>query len=192
MNSVTFKVRPVAFWTAGFLSIAVLYHAVYGPTAALAQASATPKGDFAAPKSHQEQGAWRLDCGETGGFLQTTCRMTQTVLIKETGSPLLTAMVERRPGDRALSLLLKVPHGVLLASGMRLRFDAIEPVVLNYRLSDETGVFASTVLSEQMLNALKTGDTLKVTVVTSSGQAVGIPVTLKGFATAFEKITEVP
>lgn len=182
------KAGSAARWIKGMLLMAVLCHAVYGATTVSAQTGATPKSDFAAPQARQEQGPWRLDCGETGGFSKATCRIMQTILIKETGAPLLTAIIERRPGDEALSLLLKVPHGVLLTPGMRLQFHGIEPVVLNYRLSDGSGVFASTVLSGQMLGAMKNSDTLKITVVTSSRQSVGIPVTLKGFAAAFDKI----
>lgn len=169
--------------------ISVLCYIGAGSWPVPAQVATTPKGDFAAPPGGQSQGAWRHDCDETGGFAQTSCRMMQTVIIKETGAPLLTAMIEKRQGDRALSLLLKVPHGVLLTPGMRLQFHGIDPVVLKYRLSDQTGIFATTVLSDRMLEALKNGDVLKVTVVTATRQSVGIPLALDGFAAAFEEFS---
>lgn len=171
------------------LSVALLSHAGGALTGApaIAQSTTTPKGDLGAPQAKQKQDPWKLDCGEAGGFSQTTCRMMQTVIIKETGSPLLTAVIEARPDASGLSLLLKVPHGVLLAPGMQLQLAGMDPVALKFRLSDETGVFAATMLSDKMLGAMKTGDTLKINVITSSGQKVGIPVTLEGFATAFDK-----
>ncbi len=152
----------------------------------------TPKEDLGAPEAEQAQDPWLLDCGESEGFSLGKCRIMQTVVIKETGQPLLTAAMEARPGEEGYSLILKVPHGILLSPGMALEVKGVERIVVRYRLSDATGVFAATVVSDELLSAMKKGDTLKVLVVTANGQKVGIPVTLRGFTDAFEKLNATP
>jgi invasion protein IalB len=148
----------------------------------------TPKGDLGAPEAEPSQQPWLLDCGEQEGFSLGKCRLLQTIVIKETGQPLLTAAMEQRPGNAGYSLVLKVPHGILLTPGMALEVDGIDRMVLKYRLSDATGVFAATIVTDKLLGAMKKGDALKVSVVTANGQKVGIPVTLRGFTDAFNKL----
>ncbi len=148
----------------------------------------TPKGDLGAPEAEQAQDPWLLDCGETDGFSLGKCRLLQTIVIKNTGQPLLTAALEARPGEKDYSLVLKVPHGILLTPGMALEVKGVERIVLRFRLSDATGVFAATVVSDELLLAMKNGSTLKVSLVTAGGQKIGIPVTLRGFTDAFEKL----
>ena len=161
--------------------------------AASAQAqTVTPKGDLGAPETEQAQDPWLVDCGEAESLSLGKCRLLQTVVIKETGQPLLTAAVETRPDGRDYSLVLKVPHGILLPPGMALELEGVERMVLRYRLSDATGVFAATVVSSELLEAMKKGDMLKIWVVTAEGQKVGIPVTLRGFAEAFKKLGSTP
>lgn len=149
----------------------------------------TPKGDLGAPEAEQAQDPWLLDCGEADGFSLGKCRLLQTIVIKETGQPLLTAALEVRPGEKDYSLVLKVPHGILLSPGMALEVKGVERMVLRFRLSDATGVFAATVVSTELLDAMKKGNTLKVSLVTANGQKIGIPVTLRGFTDAFEKLS---
>ena len=149
----------------------------------------TPKGDLGAPEAEQGQDPWLLDCGESDGFSLGKCRLLQTIVIKETGQPLLTAALEARPGEKDYSLVFKVPHGILLSPGIALEVKGVERLVLRFRLSDATGVFAATVVSPELLNAMKKGNTLKVSLVTARGQKIGIPVTLRGFTDAFGKLT---
>ena len=167
----------------GNLIVALVVAACAGH--ALAQ-QPTDKGNFGAPQAEQTQEPWLIDCGEAGGFSQGSCRMLQTVVIRETKQPLLTAAIERRPDGSGLSMVLKVPHGLLIPPGMLLELEGQKPEVLRYRLSDATGLFAATPLTPEYLEALQKGETLKVSVATAEGQKVGIPVTLRGFKTAFE------
>lgn len=148
----------------------------------------TAKQDLGQPAEAETQQPWLLDCDEAEGFSQGRCRILQTVLIKDSGQPLLTAAVERRPGVGGYSLVLKVPHGIFLPPGLAIDLEGTERQVLKYRLSDATGIFAATRVDDAFLEALKKGETLKVSVVTSQGQKVGVPVTLRGFSAAFEEL----
>lgn len=148
----------------------------------------TAKGNLGDPETEATQQSWLLDCGETEGISQGRCRILQTVVLRESRRPLLTAAIERRPGGAGRSLVLKVPHGILLPPGMALEVAGMERQVLRFRLSDATGVFAATVVSDKMLDALKKGYRLKVSVVTASGQKLGVPVSLRGFTAAFKEM----
>ena len=148
----------------------------------------TEKQNLGEPAEADTQQPWLLDCEEAEGFSQGRCRILQTVLIKESKQPLLTAAIERRPGVGGYSLVLKVPHGIFLPPGLAVDMEGVERQVLKFRLSDATGIFAATRVDDAFLEALKKGAVLKVSVVTSQGQKVGIPVTLRGFTAAFEEL----
>lgn len=152
----------------------------------------TEKGNFGAPQSAENQEPWLIDCGEAGGFSQAKCRLLQTVIIRETKQPLLTAAIERRPDGEGMSMVLKVPHGVFIPPGMALELEGQKPQVLRYRLSDATGLFAAMILSPEYLEALKTAGALKVSIVTANGEKVGVPVSLQGFTEAFDKFKTGP
>lgn len=170
---------------------AVLLAAVFWLLASSAGAQ-TPKGDLGEPEPEENRNSWQLDCSETEGFSTGACRIMQTIVIKVTKQPLLTAAVERRPAGQGYALVFKAPHGLLLTPGLALETDGIERMVLHYRLSDATGVFATTAISAELLDALKKNETLKVSVVTAAGQQVGIPVTLQGFEEALGQLEATP
>lgn len=175
----------------------VLSAIVAGPTTAgsgkeplrLAQATTTPKSDPLTQAPAEQQEPWSVTCRKDDNGALTGCQLSQHVLIKKTGQRLLSVIVEPRPTKSGLSLLLVMSHGVLLPPGIAVDAPGIEQIKLQYRLSDKDGVYAATELTDKLLELMKSGNELKITVVAASRQRVAIPVSLNGFTAAFTKFS---
>ena len=188
--------RPLFLALAG-AAVIVGFAAAAGPTTAgsgteplrFAQATTTPKSDPLIQAPTEQRKPWEVSCRKNADGALTGCQLSQHVVIKKTGQRLLSVIVEPRPTETGLSLLLVMSHGVFLPAGIALEAPGVEPVKLEYRLSDADGVYAVATLTDILLQALKTGDALKVTVMSASRQRVAIPVSLKGFTAAFDKLS---
>ena len=154
-----------------------------------AQATTTPKSDPLTQAPAEQKEPWSVTCRKDDSGALNACQLSQHVLIKKTGQRLLSVIVEPRPTKSGLSLLLVMSHGVLLPAGIEIDAPGVEQVKLNYRLSDKDGVYAATDLTDQLLQFMKSGRELKVTVVAASRQRVAIPVSLNGFSAAFTKFS---
>ena len=152
-----------------------------------AQATTTQKSDPLTQAPAEQSEPWAVTCRKNDNGAATGCQLSQHVLIKKTGQRLLSVIVEPRPTKSGLSLLFIMSHGVLLPPGIAVDAPGIEQIQLRYRLSDKDGVYAATELTDKLLNIMKSGNELKVTVVAASRQRVAIPVSLNGFTAAFTK-----
>ena len=154
-----------------------------------AQATTTQKSDPLTQAPAEQQEPWSVNCLKDDNGALTACQLSQHVLIKKTGQRLLSVIVEPRPTKSGLSLLLVMSHGVLLPAGIEIEASGIEQIKLKYRLSDKDGVYAATEMTDKLLQSMKAGNELKVTVLAASRQRVTIPVSLNGFSAAFTKFS---
>jgi len=137
----------------------------------------------------EQKQPWTISCQENASGTVSNCQLAQHVVIRDTGKRLLSVMVEQRPTQTGLSLLILMSHGVFLPAGIALQAPGMEQIELEYRLSDAEGVYAATTLTDDLLKALQSAETLKISVVSAGRQRIGIPVSLKGFGAAFGKLT---
>ena len=97
---------------------------------------------------------------------------------------LLTVMVQ--PGaDNLRALLLALPHGLFLPTGVQMQIDKGEAQKLVIQTADQNGSYAGTSLDAPLLDRLKAGSSLEVTFQSAQQQAVTVPVTLAGFSSAY-------
>ena len=84
-------------------------------------------------------------------------------------------------------LVIEVPIGARLDSGLAIKIDEEKPVTLPYRVCFPSSCFAEMAIAEDFVNKLKAGNMLAVLVRPfPAGDIVGLPFSLQGFTSAFD------
>ncbi len=78
-----------------------------------------------------------------------------------------------------------VPFGVNILDGVTISVDGTELATLPFQTATTTGLFTSVELSDDVLNAFKSGQSAMASVKNSFGQRLDIEFVLAGFSTAF-------
>lgn len=129
---------------------------------------------------------WTVNCSSAAGQADLVCTLTQTLVVKESGQRVLTAVVMRRDGKYLLNLGL--PHGLNLTKGVDLWIDdaarANHPIVT----ADQKGSYATVTLDERLLAALKKGRLLNVGVSAFNGNEIILQLTLDGFTAGLARL----
>ncbi|MEM7299831.1 MAG: invasion associated locus B family protein [Pseudomonadota bacterium] len=149
-----------------------------------------PKIDWSLPES-----PWKLSCPRVNEQTGTPiCVLSQTLKVAKSGQHLLTALVRVPPekdGKKQPAIMLfTLPHGLFFRAGVKLQIDSSKPFAIPYQSSDVRGAYAGLHLTNTILNALKMGSIMKVTVEASSRKPLTMNVSLKGFTAHFAKLVE--
>jgi len=146
----------------------------------LAQEAAKPAQAATPPKG------WTLNCSASPGQADLACTLTQTLVVKDSGQRVLTAVVMHREGKYLLNLGL--PHGLNLTKGVDLWIDdgarANHPIVT----ADQKGSYATVTLDPAQLAAFKKGHLLNVGVVAFNGNEIILQLTLDGFSAGLARL----
>ena len=105
--------------------------------------SASPSQFAPAPATAQTKGpGWAVNCKSEAKEKELECRMSQTVVLKQSGQ-ILTNMTFRIPADtKKPEIIVQLPLGVFLAAGATVQVDENPPQRINYRACDRSGCFA--------------------------------------------------
>jgi invasion protein IalB len=159
-----------------------------GANSALPAAAPSPAGLPGGANSLQETYEdWMVVCAaqEAG----KTCVMQQEQRAQQTGQRVLA--VELRPAGTGSEGAMVLPFGLALAKGATVQVDenaATAPLAFSTCLP--AGCVAPVTFNAQMLQALRKGATLKIKVAPDGGgDDIVLSVSLKGFSTAFDRIT---
>ena len=142
-----------------------------------AQAQSTPPAD-----------PWVHDCKTINA--KQVCRIVQNLSMKrgDQQRPLLSVMVRPDKGAKNHALYLATPHGLFLPAGLEISIDNEKPIRLQFHTSDTKGLYAGMPISDEMLSSLKKGIKMTVVFVSMQKKKIGVPVSLKGFTAAYQKL----
>lgn len=154
--------------------------------AAFAQTATTETG--AAAQQSPPPPNWTIACTADGAEAPLRCRMVQEVYMASSKQKVLTLTVNgpANPGEPA-TMTLALPHGIHLPAGAVLKVDEGEALKLDFQTSDQAGVYAGTTLAQPLLDTVKRGNAMTVTISDASGKALAIPVNLTGFTAALNR-----
>lgn len=155
--------------------------------AAFAQ-EAKPAETKAAEAKQPEGAPWLVSCSSGGVSTDLECQVSQNLTESKTGQRVLTLTVRRQGEKGELALLLALPHGLFLPSGVSYQIDNGEKATAAVQTSDQNGAYAAVPLSPALLKALKTGTTLNIGMEAVTRKPLTIPVPLKGFTAAVDKM----
>jgi invasion protein IalB len=131
---------------------------------------------------------WAVNCssGSTGTELQ--CQVSQNLTESKSGQRVLTVTVRRQQGASDFAMLLALPHGLFLPSGVSYQIDSGQKATVAIQTSDQNGAYAALPLAPELVKAMRSGVTLNVGMETVGRKPVTIPVSLKGFSAAIDKL----
>ena len=103
-----------------------------------------------------------------------------------TGQPLVSAAIRTVEGQKQEMVMIMVPLGRLLPSGVVLKVDKEKPVLMNYGFCTSVGCVAETPATPEILAKLKKGGELTIGTIDINRKPIGFRVSLAGFTTAYD------
>ena len=139
-------------------------------------------------KPEPSQTDWTKVCGKDPANGAEICYTTRD-FVSDQGQPVLAAAVyDVKGGPQAQKVVrFLMPLGLLLKPGIRFAVDQSQPLAGTYTICFPNGCFAETVgLKDDVVNAMKKGTTINVSVQNQVGREVTFAVPLAGFGKAFD------
>ena len=145
-----------------------------------AQQPTSPQGQPAPPQ-------WALGCSNTQAGLD--CSATQSILVAQGGRNVrVSALVRIPPDTKKPVLLLALPLGVYLPSGVTLQFGNGGPKAIPFQSCNPSGCVAEYAIAQAEIASLQNGTGLTLSVQTVDKTSFKFNLPAAGFAAAYAKI----
>jgi len=159
------------------------------PLGASAEEAKPKPADTKAAEAKQPEGnPWVVNCASGGSGTDLECQASQNLTESKTGQRVLTLTVRRQADNGSLAMLLALPHGLFLPAGASYQIDSGNKVGVAIQTSDQNGAYAAVPLTPELLTGLKSGTTLNIGMESVTRKPVTIPVSLRGFTAAVDKL----
>ncbi len=133
-------------------------------------------------------GDWQLRCETPAGAKKEQCAIVQNVAAEDRPNLTLLVIVLKTADGKSRLLRVAAPLGVLLPAGLGLKIDQNDVGRAGFVRCLATGCIAEVVLEDPLINQFKTGGTATFIVFQTPEEGIGIPVSLGGFAQAFDSL----
>ena len=133
-------------------------------------------------------GDWQLRCETPAGAKNEQCAIVQNVAAEDRPNLTLLVIVLKTADGKSRLLRVAAPLGVLLPAGLGLKIDQNDVGRAGFVRCLATGCIAEVVLEDPLINQFKTGGTATFIVFQTPEEGIGIPVSLGGFAQAFDSL----
>ena len=132
------------------------------------------------------QPQWVKLCSPDPNTKKNVCDVREEVT-DDTGQQLLaSATVQTTQDDPKMLFIVSVPPGMLLQPGVQITIDTNQPMPLKYTICEPNACFADTDFTADNLKAIRAGKQLTIAAIDESGQQVSMPLSLTGFAKAYD------
>jgi invasion protein IalB len=186
------------------LAAALALASALAPVSALAQAAQrpAPPPPQAAPQASQpgqagagpsivqvkpepSQTEWTKVCGKDPGNNKEICYTTRD-FVSDQGQPVLAVAVYEVKGDANKIVRFLMPLGLMLQPGVRFGVDQAQPTAGRYAICFPNGCFAEATVKDDVINAIKRGTTLNVSVQNQGTREVTFAIPVAGFGKAYD------
>src|SRR3954468_1026609 len=133
-------------------------------------------------------GDWQLRCEVPAGAKAEQCALVQNVAAEDRPNVTLLVIVLKTADGKSRLLRVVAPLGVLLPAGLGLKIDQAGVGRAGFVRCLTTGCVAEVVMEDTLIDQLKKGQTATFIVFQTPEEGVGIPVSLAGFGSGFEKL----
>jgi invasion protein IalB len=133
-------------------------------------------------------GDWQLRCETPAGAQTEQCAVVQNVAAEDRPNVSLVIIVLKTADQKSRLLRVVAPLGVLLPAGLGLKIDQTDIGRAGFVRCLTTGCVAEVVMEDTLVNQLKGGQTATFIVFQTPEEGIGIPVSLNGFAQAFDAL----
>ncbi len=117
------------------------------------------------------------------------CAIEQNLALKQGGQIIMRVIIALAPEQNQPFALFTLPLGVLLPPGVSLKIDEGELLPFPYEICQPDGCKAVLRLDDATLDKLKKGAKAEVAFHGAGRREVKVPLSLKGFGTAFAALT---
>ena len=131
---------------------------------------------------------WALNCKSQVTETQLECRMSQTMIMKQSRRVLARVTFRVPVETKKPEILLQLPLGLYIPAGATYRVDGGAPQSLDFRACDRKGCYAQTVLTPELLASLRSGSKLILGFQTLAQKPIQLSFSLGGFGETFAKI----
>jgi invasion protein IalB len=100
----------------------------------------------------------------------------------------LTVVVLKTADQKSRLLRVVAPMGVLLPAGLRLKIDQTDVGKAGFVRCLPSGCVAEVVMDDNLINRLRTGETATFIIFQIPDEGIGLPISLKGFAEAYDEL----
>ncbi len=152
-----------------------------------AQPAAPAAASAQAPRPAPQDG-WAVSCAAANRAGALNCAVEQKIIARETGQ-LVSAVAVRVPGDtRQPVLVVQLPFGLSLPSGVKAQIDQSAPTNLVVETCEPSGCFVIMPASKAVLDAMAAGQTLELQGTTVAKEPFKVSHPLTGFKAAYDSI----
>jgi len=148
-------------------------------------------GAMAQPAQGQQFGDWVARCTVPQGAQTQSCALLQNIQQKTPDGKrrsLLAITVGYQGPNKVPTIILRVPLGIYLPTGLTLEFPGAKPVRIVLEICAPNGCVGAAALTAEMLDAMKKGDRGKVALQDNRRRTINIPISLKGFTAGFASL----
>lgn len=156
---------------------------VFSLLLATGAAQAQEATNLGEPSLRATHGDWQVLCVLNDNLLEE-CFLGQALDDQTSGKRAMTVMVMKAP-DQSTALRITVPLGVLIPAGLNLTVDGNNVGDVGFVACFPDGCMTQVGMSDEVLNALKTGTAAVVTVHDFDNKPIELPLSLTGFTAAY-------
>lgn len=151
----------------------------------VAQAS-TKKTNKEKAKNAPTRLPWRVNCASDG--VKVRCLTSQKLFLRKTRQLLLSITVRAATDKKSGVMMIQLPHGLDLASGLRLKIDNDKEQTQIIQTCDVRGCYTGLPIKGKLLKKMRSGEAINVTFKNLKKKDIKITIPLKGFNEAFAKL----
>jgi invasion protein IalB len=133
---------------------------------------------------------WVMQCETVGSPPQKACQIGQTTLVQGKNAPFSLVAVPHPARGQPVKLVVQVPVNVSFATSLRIRVDDADPgIAAPFARCVPAGCFAEFDLTDDYLKKFRAASGVgKFSFADAGGHDVTIPLSLKGFAQAYDAL----
>ncbi|MGH1350125.1 MAG: invasion associated locus B family protein [Methyloligellaceae bacterium] len=151
----------------------------------IAQASDKKAGNKTA-KAAPSPLPWQVNCSSNG--VKINCAASQQLFLRKTRQLLLSITVRATPDKKNGVMMVQLPHGLHLPSGLKFKIDNEKEDTQQIQTCDQRGCYVGMPVKGALLKKMRSGKVLNVTFKNVNQKDIKISVPLKGFDQAFAKL----
>ena len=133
-------------------------------------------------------GAWEIQWDTPVGTDQELCALVQYVVAFDRPDVELRVTILKALGGDAHILRVAAPLGVFLEPGLGLKIDERELGSVNFVRCLPSGCYVELVMYDELVTALREGETALFIVFQTPEEGIGIPISLEGFSEGFDAL----
>jgi invasion protein IalB len=157
------------------------------PVAAQQPAKQSASQKAADAKKIENSSAWvKLCAKQKGDKPGDVCLTHHERFHPTTGQPLISAAIRKIEGKDQEMVMVMVPLGRLLKSGLILTVDEEKPLKMNYSFCTSVGCVAETPVTPEILASFKKGKQLSIGTIDINQKRIGFRVSLDGFTNTYD------